>query len=161
MKACEQSTTGCARPAKCFSNIANPCRRSCTPRNCPTSAGEASATCRYTFSIPTTAGFCSSPVKNRASAPIGPIIQTSPPCARVFAQTDAMVEGFLSEFANSLDKPFTCPHPSFPDGLTVTSRWLFTHTVTHEFHHKGQITDICRHLGHPTPDTDLIIPENF
>ncbi len=78
-----------------------------------------------------------------------------------FAQTDAMVEGFLSEFAYSLDKPLTRPHPSFPDGLTVTPRWLFTHVVTHEFHHKGQITDICRHLGHPTPDTDLIIPEKF
>ncbi len=80
---------------------------------------------------------------------------------RGLAQTDAMVEGFLSEFANSLDTPLTRPHPSFPDGLTVTPCWLFTHTVTHEFHHKGQIIGICRHLGYPTPDTDLIIPENF
>lgn len=75
-----------------------------------------------------------------------------------FSQTDAMVESFLSEFAGTLDQPLTRPHPSFPDGLTVTPRWLFTHTVTHEFHHKGQITDMCRHLGHPTPDTDLILP---
>ncbi len=75
-----------------------------------------------------------------------------------FAGADSVGESFLSEFANELDKPLTRPHPSFPDGLTVTPRWLFTHTITHEFHHKGQITDICRHLGHPSGDTDLIIP---
>jgi uncharacterized damage-inducible protein DinB len=78
-----------------------------------------------------------------------------------FAGADSVVESFLSEFAGELDKPLTRPHPSFPDGLTITPRWLFTHVVTHEFHHKGQITDLCRHLGHPTPDTDLIVPEKF
>ncbi|MFP3360862.1 DinB family protein, partial [Planococcus sp. SIMBA_143] len=36
--------------------------------------------------------------------------------------------------------------------------WLYTHTATHEFHHKGQIVKIGRKLGYIPPDTDLIEP---
>ncbi len=30
------------------------------------------------------------------------------------------------------------------------------HMLTHAFHHKGQIVAMCRLLGRPSPDTDLI-----
>jgi len=33
---------------------------------------------------------------------------------------------------------------------------LFTHVITHEFHHKGQILSLSRHLGHVPVDTDVI-----
>ncbi len=33
---------------------------------------------------------------------------------------------------------------------------LFTHVVTHEFHHKGQILSISRHLGYTPVDTDIM-----
>ncbi|MCW3091933.1 MAG: damage-inducible protein DinB [Ferruginibacter sp.] len=33
---------------------------------------------------------------------------------------------------------------------------LFTHVITHEFHHKGQILSISRHLGYIPVDTDII-----
>ena len=33
---------------------------------------------------------------------------------------------------------------------------LFTHVITHEFHHKGQILSISRHLGYTPVDTDII-----
>ncbi|MCB0535444.1 MAG: hypothetical protein KDD14_24780 [Saprospiraceae bacterium] len=33
---------------------------------------------------------------------------------------------------------------------------LFTHIVTHEFHHKGQILSLSRHLGYTPVDTDIM-----
>lgn len=33
---------------------------------------------------------------------------------------------------------------------------LFTHVITHEFHHKGQILSISRHLGYTPIDTDIM-----
>ncbi|MBC6992832.1 DinB family protein [Neolewinella lacunae] len=33
---------------------------------------------------------------------------------------------------------------------------LFTHVITHEFHHKGQILSISRHLGYIPVDTDIM-----
>jgi uncharacterized damage-inducible protein DinB len=33
---------------------------------------------------------------------------------------------------------------------------IFTHTITHEFHHKGQILIMGRQLGVVPPDTDII-----
>ena len=33
---------------------------------------------------------------------------------------------------------------------------LFTHVITHEFHHKGQILSISRHLGYTPVDTDIM-----
>jgi len=33
---------------------------------------------------------------------------------------------------------------------------LFTHVITHEFHHKGQILSLSRHLGYTPVDTDII-----
>ncbi|RZK68975.1 MAG: hypothetical protein EOO92_22520, partial [Pedobacter sp.] len=37
---------------------------------------------------------------------------------------------------------------------TVTS--LFTHVITHEFHHKGQIMSMMRLIGYIPPDADII-----
>jgi uncharacterized damage-inducible protein DinB len=33
---------------------------------------------------------------------------------------------------------------------------LFTHVITHEFHHKGQILSLSRQLGYVPVDTDII-----
>jgi uncharacterized damage-inducible protein DinB len=33
---------------------------------------------------------------------------------------------------------------------------LFTHVITHEFHHKGQILSLSRHLGYTPVDTDVM-----
>ncbi len=33
---------------------------------------------------------------------------------------------------------------------------LFTHVITHEFHHKGQVLSLSRHLGYIPVDTDII-----
>ena len=33
---------------------------------------------------------------------------------------------------------------------------IFTHVITHEYHHKGQILSLSRHLGYTPVDTDII-----
>lgn len=33
---------------------------------------------------------------------------------------------------------------------------IFTHVITHEFHHKGQVLSLSRHLGYTPVDTDMI-----
>ena len=73
----------------------------------------------------------------------------------VFRKTDALVQQFLNEFEGKWDKTVQV---SFTSGhsLDITSLWLFTHTITHEFHHKGQIVKIGRQLGYTPPETDLI-----
>lgn len=44
------------------------------------------------------------------------------------------------------------------NGVTrsISAFELFTHMITHEFHHKGQILSLSRHLGYIPVDTDII-----
>jgi uncharacterized damage-inducible protein DinB len=72
-----------------------------------------------------------------------------------FRKTDDLVHEFLNEFADRWDNTVQV---CFEEGESaeISSLWLFTHTITHEFHHKGQIVKIGRHLGYIPPDTDLI-----
>jgi uncharacterized damage-inducible protein DinB len=71
-----------------------------------------------------------------------------------FKQTDELVHEFLNEFEGRWDEG----HVASKNGKMFTALWLFTHTTTHEFHHKGQIVKIGRILGYIPPDTDLIEP---
>ncbi|WP_221563241.1 DinB family protein [Alkalihalobacillus sp. TS-13] len=73
----------------------------------------------------------------------------------VFRETDTLVHEFLNEFRGKWDQTIQV---SFENGRKAefTTLWLFTHTITHEFHHKGQIVKMGRHLGYIPPDTDLI-----
>jgi uncharacterized damage-inducible protein DinB len=72
-----------------------------------------------------------------------------------FDKVDDTIAKALESFDNP-DKPFTSP-----SGQTLTQRWLMLHTITHEFHHKGQALALARVLGYPhpgNPDTDLVDP---
>lgn len=42
--------------------------------------------------------------------------------------------------------------------LKVSKRWLITHPITHEYHHKGQIMALARLLGHPLEGSDTDFP---
>jgi uncharacterized damage-inducible protein DinB len=39
---------------------------------------------------------------------------------------------------------------------TVLPLKLFSHVITHEYHHKGQILSLSRHLGYVPVDTDIM-----
>lgn len=78
----------------------------------------------------------------------------------VFQKIDNIVHEFLNEFEGKWDQSI---HVSFQSSNSAefTTLWLFTHTITHEFHHKGQIVKIGRQLGYTPPDTDLIDPRHI
>lgn len=73
----------------------------------------------------------------------------------LYADTDDLVKKFLERFADALDEPITNTL-SRNRTITATPLELFTHVTTHEFHHKGQVMTMCRLLGYPPPDTDII-----
>ena len=75
----------------------------------------------------------------------------------VFKRRDAMVYEFLDEFKSHWDHTIQVSFKN-GDSAQFTILWLFTHTITHEFHHKGQIVKLGRQFGYIPPDTDLIEP---
>ena len=76
-----------------------------------------------------------------------------------FTLVDVTAAAALDSFT-APDEPFEWTSPT-GGTHTLTQRWLFLHTITHEFHHKGQALALARVLGHPhpgKPDTDLVDP---
>jgi uncharacterized damage-inducible protein DinB len=48
------------------------------------------------------------------------------------------------------------PWRSNDEIITVTPNKLLMHTITHEFHHKGQIVTMARQMGYDEiPDSDI------
>jgi uncharacterized damage-inducible protein DinB len=71
-----------------------------------------------------------------------------------FEQTDALVAEFFDRFKDRFDTPVSGHIRQQP--VTATPLKLFTHVITHEFHHKGQILSMSRQLGYVPVDTDII-----
>ena len=71
-----------------------------------------------------------------------------------FQHVDLLVEEFINFYAekNTVDIQ-TEVHGKV---IIASSLKLFTHVITHEFHHKGQILSLSRHLGYIPVDTDVI-----
>ncbi len=80
---------------------------------------------------------------------------------KAFTETDQLVEEFLDEFAARWETAITGSVPWQDEPATLTPIWLFTHVITHEFHHKGQIVSMSRQLGYTPEDTDLVEPKNL
>ncbi len=77
---------------------------------------------------------------------------------KVFNEVDNLVEEFLREFEGRWEIAITGPVPWQEEADDLTPLWLYTHVITHEFHHKGQIVSMSRQLGYTPADTDLIEP---
>ncbi|AEI43078.1 DinB family protein [Paenibacillus mucilaginosus] len=77
----------------------------------------------------------------------------------VFAGVDLLVGEFLNEFEDQPDLEILGSPSWQEDAVAITPLWLFTHTATHEFHHKGQILSMGRQLGYSPMMTDLYYPE--
>jgi len=73
----------------------------------------------------------------------------------LYREADEIMETFLDRFAGRLDEPIAGTL-SRNRHVTATPLQLFTHVITHEFHHKGQVMTMCRLLGYTPPDTDVI-----
>lgn len=74
----------------------------------------------------------------------------------LFAQTDLLVNIFLHRFQSAPETPITGKIPGREEPFATKPLTIFTHVITHEFHHKGQIMSMTRQLGYIPPDTDII-----
>lgn len=75
-------------------------------------------------------------------------------CRDYFNLTDDLVLSFIRKYENNcLDVVKANFHD---DQFETTPLKLFTHVVTHEFHHKGQILSLTRLWGYTPVDTDIL-----
>ncbi|MBC9795155.1 DinB family protein [Sinomicrobium weinanense] len=71
-----------------------------------------------------------------------------------YGDIDTLMKEFFSRYASG----FTAKIPLRVNNRerNISPLQLFTHVITHEFHHKGQILSLSRHLGYIPVDTDVI-----
>jgi len=74
----------------------------------------------------------------------------------IYNKADQYTEAFLHHFENNMFDCITSNVPHNGKTLSLTPLTLFTHVITHEFHHKGQIMSMCRQFGYIPVDTDAI-----
>jgi uncharacterized damage-inducible protein DinB len=74
----------------------------------------------------------------------------------LFEQVDFIVQEFLEKYSDDYQVSLTKTIPRKGIKLILTPLQLFTHVITHEFHHKGQILTMSRLLGYIPADTDVI-----
>ncbi|WP_231459054.1 MULTISPECIES: DinB family protein [unclassified Pedobacter] len=75
-------------------------------------------------------------------------------CITYFEEIDSYINTFLHKFEGSYETEIEIQRNG--DILKISPLRLFTHTITHEFHHKGQIMSLSRHLGYTPVDADII-----
>ncbi|SFF01813.1 Uncharacterized damage-inducible protein DinB (forms a four-helix bundle) [Chitinophaga sp. CF118] len=75
-------------------------------------------------------------------------------CRIYFDAINLLIEEFINHFGDAYAIAIT----SFrrEQSTTATPLAAFTHVTTHEFHHKGQILSMSRHMGYIPVDTDII-----
>ncbi|WML48598.1 DinB family protein [Neobacillus sp. PS3-34] len=75
-----------------------------------------------------------------------------------FEQADAYVNKVFEVHSQNMDEHIHREIPWRDEGeiLSLTPDKLLTHTITHEFHHKGQVVTMARQLGYQPPNTDVL-----
>ena len=74
----------------------------------------------------------------------------------LFGETDALVNKFLKNYQPIFEQVIVNKVPTTTFEVALSPLQLYTHVITHEYHHKGQILSMSRHLGYTPIDTDLI-----
>ncbi|MCB0635981.1 MAG: DinB family protein [Lewinella sp.] len=72
----------------------------------------------------------------------------------LFAGVDQLVSDFLDYWSAETPALFTAEFDGQQQQAPPLQ--LFTHVITHEYHHKGQILSLSRHLGYVPVDTDVM-----
>lgn len=75
----------------------------------------------------------------------------------LFSSIDNEILDFSNKYESSKFDSFNLEINRITKSITAFE--LFTHVITHEFHHKGQILSLSRHLGYIPIDTDIIRQE--
>lgn len=73
---------------------------------------------------------------------------------KLFQQIDDMVLSFIQDSSHSWLE--TLEAEIRGKKYSLTRAQIFTHVITHEFHHKGQVLMLARQMGYTPPDTDII-----
>ncbi|WP_411346248.1 DinB family protein [Paenibacillus sp. WLX1005] len=75
-----------------------------------------------------------------------------------FAQVDHYVDQVLQTYVHKMDEPIqrNIPWREGNETISMTPSKLLMHTITHEFHHKGQLMAIARRMGYVPPNTDIL-----
>ncbi|MCD7034200.1 DinB family protein [Metabacillus sp. GX 13764] len=75
-----------------------------------------------------------------------------------FELADSYVNQLFQSLAERMDEPIVRPIPwrESSEEITDTPAKLLMHTVTHEFHHKGQVAAMLRQMGYEPPNTDIL-----
>jgi len=75
-----------------------------------------------------------------------------------FDQVDLYVKEVFEVFSNHMDEPIQrkIPWRVAEEIISITPSKLLMHTITHEFHHKGQIVAMARQMGYESPNTDVL-----
>ena len=81
--------------------------------------------------------------------------QTMEDITGYYKEADDAAYNFLSAFDDK-DTMITGYKIRQDKTLTLSVLELFTHVITHEFHHKGTILGMTRMLGYKPVDTDII-----
>ena len=71
-----------------------------------------------------------------------------------FESIDQLMEEFFQRYLADFDTKIIVE--SHDQNMIVPASKLFTHVITHEFHHKGQILALSRQLGYVPVDTDVM-----
>lgn len=68
------------------------------------------------------------------------------------------IDRLMDEFIGNMDSPEMqeITYVLNNEMHKTSALQIFTHVITHEFHHKGQILSLSRHLGYTPVDTDII-----
>lgn len=74
--------------------------------------------------------------------------------SNLFEKVDKQMQQFI-DFVEK-ERPKTIVVLRNGEVLRLSPLHLFSHVTTHEFHHKGQILSLSRHLGYTPVDTDII-----
>lgn len=73
-----------------------------------------------------------------------------------FAEVDEIVQRFIHEYNNRWFEPVEHYVAWQRKPWIAAPLLLLTHVETHEFHHKGQILSMARHLGYNPPVNDRL-----
>lgn len=83
-------------------------------------------------------------------------VQTLDQIKTIMDEVDLIVNDFLEKHKACYQSTITKHIARKGVTLTLSPLQLFTHVITHEFHHKGQILTMSRLLGYTPVDTDVI-----
>jgi uncharacterized damage-inducible protein DinB len=75
-----------------------------------------------------------------------------------FEQADLYVYEVMELSSEQLNEPIKRKIPWRETGeeISITPLQLLMHTITHEYHHKGQIVAMARQMGYVPPNTDVL-----